>query len=94
MRFRGCPKTAMRASHDIEIRRRDAVTLRPETALILNELQNAPWPPPAMNDASPGGDGGWRRHWLPKRGDPRQWGGPAEPSVSAMAYKRNPRTAA
>ena len=20
-----------------------------------------------MNDASPGGDGGWSRHWLPKR---------------------------
>ena len=29
-----------------------------------------------------------------RKEDPRQWGGPAEPSVSAMAYKRSPRTAA
>ena len=58
-----------------------------KSGLFTHERYAFTWPPPAMNDASPGGDGGWSRHWLPKRGDPRQWGGPAEPSVPARAYK-------
>ena len=50
-----------------------------------------------MNDVSPDGDGGWSRHWLPKREGTRASGEdrrnpPSRPGVSQMTWKSEAST--
>ena len=66
--WRSPPVRTKTFSTHIVLKKRHVVS---KSGLFTHERYAFTWPPHAMNDASPGGDGGWSRHWLPKRGDPR-----------------------